>query len=272
MAETQATASDEAALAEAIVSEQKIAEEAAEARDDADRLDGALFLKLYPLLCKPIPQGFIQTIGRVEGKPYVSTGIRSVQVQIDRMNNVLTPLWWWDEVEYEDAGKLAVVSVYVGNQAEGEVLVCRKSRGGVARGSSAGNIYKGSYTNAAKLAFARLGPGHEVYLGAADLDPDVNQEVADAKASNGSGGKPASDEPVGPGIAGQLVDRAYALPGGKENLQLAASTVAGRDVGDCSERKAAIEGLAGLTFGQAEKLSDRIARKEAEQGADADAS
>lgn len=249
-------------LQEAIAVEQTIAEEAAATRDGATTLTPELFLALEPLLKKPIPAGFIQTIGNVKGKPYVSTGITSVQVQIDRMNNVLTPLWWSDEVEYLDGGKVAKVTVRV---EVDELSIVRSSYGGVSQGSNTGNIYKGSYTNAAKLAFARLGPGHEVYLGAADLDPDVNQEVADAKSANGEGGKPASDEPVGPGIAGQLVDRAFALPGGKENLQLAASTVAGRDVGDCSDRKAAIEGLAGLTFAQAEKLSDRIARKEAEE-------
>jgi hypothetical protein len=253
-------------LAAAIASEREIATEAEAIRGDATELTPDLFLKLYPLLCKPIPEGFIQKIGVTKGKPYESTGISSVQVLVDRMNNVLTPLWWWDQVEYFDDGKVAKVTVGVGTGDPARQIggITRSSYGGVSQGSGAGNIYKGSYTNAAKLAFARLGPGHEVYLGAADLDPDVNQEIADAKSANGGGGKPASDEPVGPGIAGQLVDRAYALPDGKDNLQLAASTVAGRDLGDCSERKAAIEGLAGLTFAQAEKLSDRIARKEAE--------
>jgi hypothetical protein len=258
-----------AALEAAIEAEQRIAEEAAQLREGQDKLTPELFMQLYPLLCKPIPAGFIQTIPATKGKPYESTGIRSVQVQIDRMNNVLTPLWWWYEEEFEDGGKLAKVTVTIGNP-DGFPMVKRSSYGGVGQGSGAGNIYKGSFTNAAKLAFARVGPGHEVYLGAADLDPDVNQEVADARPANGGSGQPAADQPIGPAIAGKLIDRVWKLEGGKEKLQLAASTVAGRDVGDCSTKKAAVEGLAGLTFAQAEKLDDRISRKEAEQEAGAD--
>ena len=174
-------------VAEAIASEEAIAAEAKEIRGDATELTPALFMELWPLLKRPIPGGLIQTVGVTKGKPYESTGIRSVQVQIDRMNNVLTPMWWQDEVRYEDGGKLATVTVIVGMRGDfvqgGDrmplVLVERSSKGGVAQGSSTGNIYKGSYTNAAKIAFARVGPGHEVYLGAADLDPDTNLKVAE---------------------------------------------------------------------------------------------
>lgn len=272
MADAQPTASD-IALADAIASEQQIAQEAAAIREKSDdqALTPALFLELYPLLCKPIPAGFIQKIGATKGKPYISTGIRSVQVQIDRMNNVLTPLWWRDMVEYEDGGKLATVTVIVGDyqRPDLEPLVIRSSRGGVGQGSGIGNIYKGSYTNAAKLAFARLGPGHEVYLGAADLDPDVNQEVADQSSGGGSSQQTAEAAEVGPSIAVQMVDRAWDIPTAKQSLQLAASSAAGRDVGDCSTKKAAKEALAGLTFPQAEKLDRWIEKKKAEVEVDA---
>lgn len=163
-------------IAEAIAYEEAIAAEATEIRDGATELTPELFLRLWPLLKRPIPGGFIQTVGAVKGKPYESTGIRSVQVQIDRMNNVLTPLWWSDDVTYEEGGKLAQVTVTVHGQSG--PLVTVYARGGVQQASTLGNLYKGSYTNAAKLAFARLGPGHEVYLGAADLDPDTNAEAA----------------------------------------------------------------------------------------------
>ena len=96
-------------MAEAVRYEQTIAEEAAQIRGESTVLTPDLFLRLYPLLCRPIPQGFIQRVPPTKGKPYPSTGIRSVQVQIDRMNNVLTPLWWWDSAEHEDAGKLCTV-------------------------------------------------------------------------------------------------------------------------------------------------------------------
>lgn len=190
---TNGTAPDP--LAEAIASENAIADEAATIREEATTIDRALFLKLWPLLRRPIPAGFITSTGVVKGKPYPSTGVKSMQVLIDRMNNVLTPLWWWYQVEYfgegSDAGTLAEVTVYVGErglEADGGPLILTRatSRGGVNQASTLGNRYKGSETNAAKRAFAQIGPGHEVYLGATDLDPDVSADAA--KAQEGSQG------------------------------------------------------------------------------------
>lgn len=253
----------EKALAEAIAFEQEIAARASEIRaaaKDGDGLTSALFMELYPLLCEPIPSAFIQTVGKVDGKPYVSTGVRSVQVQIDRMNNVLTPLWWWYEDEYSADGALAKVTVCVGDDRD-HPLVARSSRGGVRAAKVLGNTYKGAFTNAGKVAFARVGPGHEVYLGAADLDPDVNQEVAEAKPANG---KDAKGSEIGKDIAGKLAARVWALPAAKEKLQLAASHVAERDVGDCGNKARATGALASLTFEQAERVDAWIAKKEAE--------
>jgi hypothetical protein len=140
-----------------------------------------LYLQLLPLLRRPIPAGFIVTTGVVTGKPYESTGIKSLQVQIDRLDNVLTPLAWGWSVEYEQDGQLAHARAWVGADPD-EPFVVREARGGVNRGSTIGNLYKGSETNAAKLALARLGPGHEVYLGAADFDPDVDVDAAKEQA------------------------------------------------------------------------------------------
>jgi hypothetical protein len=165
-------------LEDAVRSENDIAARASAARgEDFAGLTPELFVKLWPLLREPIPQGFIKSIGVVTGKPYASTGIKSVQVQIDRMNNVLTPLGWRDKVEYHENGKVAHVRVEV-IAADGQVLAERESWGGVNQSSTQGNLYKGGYTNAAKIAFARLGPGHEVYTGVTDLDPDVHEETA----------------------------------------------------------------------------------------------
>jgi hypothetical protein len=249
-------------LTEAIAAEEKIAQEAAELRDGATELTPALLLTLEPLLRKPIPAGFIKEVGEIKGKPYDSKGVSSVQVQIDRMNNVLTSMWWWDEVEYDEGGKVAKVTIYIGDRAAGTILVERSSRGGVDRGSTLGNVYKGSYTNAAKPAFARVGPGHEVYLGAADFDPDVNAQLAEQGAKAETAVAIAEDAEIGPGIAGKMVDRAFAIPAAQKSLQLAASHASGKDVGDCSTREAAIEGLAGLTFAQAEKLDRWLSKKE----------
>lgn len=172
------------ALTDAIAYEQAIADEAAEIREyhALDDLTPRLFLKLLPLLRRPIPAAFIETVGVVKGKPYVSTGIKSVQVQFDRMDNVLTPLWWRERCDYDRDGTLATVTVEIG--PEGFPFLSRSSKGGVDRGSTVGNVYKGSYTNAAKLAFARVGPGHEVYIGVADLDPDVHEPTAKAQQAS----------------------------------------------------------------------------------------
>lgn len=240
--------------AEALAAEAAIGQRAKEIRGATTGLDAKLFDQLWPLLCEPIPPAFIQTVGRVEGKPYASTGIRSVQVQVDRMNNVLTPRCWWYEEEHELEGKLCRVSIFIGNRSHplggGGPLAQASSYGGVSRGSSIGNVYKGSFTNAAKLAIARLGPGHEVYVGATDLDPDVSSEVA-AEAGKQEEGAPGR---IGKQAAKQLVDHAW-LADEQQRLRLAASKLAGKELGDCSTKAKAIASLTGaLTFEQAEQL------------------
>lgn len=162
-------------LADAVVAEVAIAGEAAKIRGKDTELTPGLFLRLWPLLRRPIPDGFLTTVGQVTGKPYASTGAKSIQVITDRMDNVLTPLWWWQDTEFTDGGKLCEVTVHVGGSVP---LFSRSSHGGVDRASTVGNLYKGSYTNAAKRAFALVGVGHEVYLGTTDLDPDVSEDAA----------------------------------------------------------------------------------------------
>lgn len=241
-------------------------------------LDEQLLDALQPLLQAPIPSAYIQRTPAVKGKPYESTGVRSVQVQIDRMNNVLGPTWWWDEAEYSEGGKLCVVTVCIGNRhpsptevmawQEHEpiqvgppgLLLARSSYGGVGQGSTLGNLYKGSYTNAAKRAFAMVGPGHEIYVGETDLDPDVN---ADAAAAGAGGTAPTS---IGTGAAKALVDRAWEVPAAKEKLQLAASHAAEKDVGDCSTKAKATAALAKLNYAAAERLGVWLTQKEADRG------
>ena len=159
----------------------KLGEQADEIRGE-NYLTVGLLDKLRPLLEEPIPPAFIETIGTTKGKPYESTGVRSVQVQIDRLNRVLGLSNWRDNYSYEDDGRLChvIISVLGAPNEEGnrEVLCQRSSYGGVDHGSTRGNIHKGSYTNAAKLAIARLGPGHEIYCGVPDMDPDVSKDLA----------------------------------------------------------------------------------------------
>lgn len=176
--------------------ETEIAARAEEIRGDAIELTPALFMRLWPLLRRPIPDGFLVETSRGEGKPYDSIGVRSVQVQHDRMDNVLTPMWWYPETVYESGGKICHVTIVVA--VTGDRPIVRDAWGGINRGSTDGNLYKGSYTNAAKLAFARIGPGHEVYLGATDFDPDVNPEAADQQVERSAGA------PVAPAAAPSL--------------------------------------------------------------------
>jgi hypothetical protein len=198
-------------LAEAIAYEQAIAEEAAAVREGEDKLTSELFLRLWPLLRRPIPAGFIVSTPKSDGKPYDSTGVKSLQVLIDRMDNVLTPLWWGYSVDYVGGegtddrgrparGKLALVRVYVGDKDT--PLLARESHGGVNQASTIGNLFKGSETNAAKRAFAQVGPAHEVYLGATDLDPDVNPDAA--KAQEQKAGEESGEEKLAPERAERL--------------------------------------------------------------------
>lgn len=261
-------------LAAAVRAEQLLTDEAAKIRGDEELLTPTLFDQLYPLLVEPIPRAYVQTTPAVKGKPYVSTGIRSVQVQVNRLNNVLGPRWWWDVAEYQDGGKLCTVTVFVGNarlresadnplRRDGgpgdvvrDVLVSRSCTGGVNQGSTLGNVYKGSYTNAAKRAIALLGPGHEVYSGAIDLDPDVNPDVV------AGGGEDVAR--IGKATAKKLVDRVWPLGDDvKSKLPLAVAHVTGREPGECDTKAHATDSLASLTYGEAERVSTWIDGKEA---------
>lgn len=233
------------AIASALTSEAEIGTRATRVRGDATELTPELFLRLYPLLCEPIPTALITKISKTKGKPYDSTGLRSVQVQVDRMNAVLTPLWWSEQTEYSEGGKLAEVTVRVGATG-GPVLAERSSHGGVDRGSTIGNVYKGSYTNAAKLAFARLGVGHEVYVGAADLDPDTDAGAAQEQARGAE--RPAEVATIPADRAAGLRDRfdAVGVDPRRFKTKLGALGVAGA--------RSVNQGLAALTPAQAVDL------------------
>jgi hypothetical protein len=200
-AETDNKAGDEVTpahatpLQKAIAFEAELGERARTIREEHGRpMDRSLFLKLWPLLREPIPAGFVTITPAVKGKPYESTGIRSVQVCIDRMDAVLTPLWWAATEDYENGGKLCRVSVRVFD-AHSETLLVRSSYGGMDHASTEGNLRKGSFTNAAKRAFGMVGPGHEIYLGAFDGDPDTDisaaEEQGKATRARSSGGNAA---------------------------------------------------------------------------------
>lgn len=189
---------EQGTLAEAIAYEQAIADEANAIWDRDEhaellQIDCRLLRELRPLLRRQIPHGFIEHVGEVTGKPYESTGVRSVQVQMDRLDNVLGPENWGYEATYSNDGKRCYVRAWVGTKDA--PLYTRDSWGGVNRGSTEGNIWKGSFTNAAKLALARLGPAWEVYVGAADFDPDTDKDAAEQQGK--SNGEKAEAKPIG---------------------------------------------------------------------------
>ena len=143
------------------------------------RLTRPMFRDLRPVLSKPTPSRYIQHVPWMPAKPYVSTGLRSLQYQIDYMNAVLGRAHWRELRHYpaEDRGHLVKVIVVVGNDLhladidaqgnlvpnEAEVIAMQAEWGSVTNASSLGDARKGSATNALKRAFASFGPGADVF-------------------------------------------------------------------------------------------------------------
>jgi hypothetical protein len=92
---------------------------------------------------------------------------------------------------------------------------------------------------------------------------DVADSVGDVDAL------PGDEEAagIGPDIAKKMVERAWRTGDARSSLQLAASHVAGYDVGDCSTKAKAVEALAHLDFGQAERVDRWIGQKAADTDA-----
>lgn len=203
------------ALAEYDHADETRADRAAALWGDDTQLTGAILRKLRPLLREPINPRHVVTTGAAEGgKPMVTTGIRSVQVQVDRLDEVLgadhfrllarhTPdgircrvhivigndlQWCHLDADGElhpytllpDTAAVAGSggTVYAGVQ-EADVLVHGDSWGGHKRGSAPADIWKGAFTNAAKLAIARhAGPGDHVYRLEFEDDPQAPEARA----------------------------------------------------------------------------------------------
>jgi len=148
------------------------------------QLTAPLLLELEPLLREPIDPRYIERIPPKSGKPYESTGVKSVQVQVDRMNDVLGAPHWRSLIYYAEGGTVCKAVVLVGNKlasasldAEGnlvcgdaDILVVRDGWGGHSRGSGKGDILKGAETNTLKRVLARVGPGCDIYRLDYDLD------------------------------------------------------------------------------------------------------
>lgn len=208
------------------------AERIREAAEYDGTLTGKLLRDLQPLLKAPIPPKYIDRIPPTTGKPYESTGVKSVQVQVDRMNDVLGLEHWRWLPFYAEEGKVCRVIVIVGNKLAGvrvdergdldpaslegaEILVVRDGWGGHSRGSGKGDILKGSETNTLKRVLARVGPGCDIYR----LDYDLDTHNSGEEYTPEGGVKPV----VGgsPLSAGQVrLIRARARDAGISDAQL----------------------------------------------------
>ena len=179
------------------------------------KLTGKLLRELQPLLKAPIPPKYIDRIPPTKGKPYESTGVRSVQVQVDRMNEVLGLEHWRWLPHYAEEGTVCRIVVIVGNDLAGvrlddrgnldadslegaEILVVRDGWGGHNRGSGKGDVLKGAETNTLKRVLARVGPGCDIYRLDYDLDAHNSDPVYQpaAGAQTGIGGDPLSPKQV----------------------------------------------------------------------------
>lgn len=209
------------------------AERAAAVWGDADELTGAVLRKLRPLLREQINPRHVVTTGPADGgKPMVTTGIKSVQVQIDRLDEVLGADHFRILARHIADGTRCRVHVVLGNDLlwctadpdtfdlrpytelpdggvqTAAILAHSDGWGGHKRGSAPADIWKGSFTNAAKLAIARIGPGDHVYRLEFEDDPHQPEQRQRRQQAPAQAAQPA---PAASGGAEPTEDQATAL-------------------------------------------------------------
>jgi hypothetical protein len=135
------------------------------------------------------PEALITTEPPTEGKPYTSTGLSSLQPQIDVMHAIFGPPHWrLREREIEDG--VLDLELVIGNDLDAppqidpatgearetpvEVLLCHRMRGSHTRGRSHGDRYKGALTNGAKRLLAMSGACADVWRFGPDPDEAHN--------------------------------------------------------------------------------------------------
>lgn len=153
-----------------------------------------LLRDLEPIFGVRIPEEYLLHSDKTEGKPYESTGLRSVQVQLDIANAVLGGAHWRLLTHYPDGNDhVCHAWVIFGNDLskaklsdDGEdveprgatIFVQRDGWGGVKRSNHSGDGRKGSKTNATKRAFSEAGIGSSVYR--LDFDEELVEGAAPA--------------------------------------------------------------------------------------------
>jgi hypothetical protein len=142
------------------------------------------------------PEALITTEPPTEGKPYTSTGLSSLQPQIDVMHAIFGPPHWrLRERELEDG--VLDLELVIGNdldappridaatgeahQTPAEVLLRHRMRGSHTRGRSHGDRYKGALTNGAKRLLAMSGACADVWRFGPDPDEAHNTPAGAAR-------------------------------------------------------------------------------------------
>ena len=142
------------------------------------------------------PEALITTEPPTEGKPYTSTGLSSLQPQIDVMHAIFGPPHWrLRERELEDG--VLDLELVIGNDLDAppridaatgeahetpaEVLLRHRMRGSHTRGRSHGDRYKGALTNGAKRLLAMSGACADVWRFGPDPDEAHNTPAGAAR-------------------------------------------------------------------------------------------
>jgi hypothetical protein len=142
------------------------------------------------------PDALITTEPPTEGKPYTSTGLSSLQPQIDVMHAIFGPPHWrLREQEVEDG--VLDLELVIGNDLDAppridsatgelretpaEVLLRHRMRGSHTRGRSHGDRYKGALTNGAKRLLAMGGACADVWRFGPDPDEAHNAPATAAR-------------------------------------------------------------------------------------------
>lgn len=156
------------------------------------------------------PERFIKTTGPVTGKPYDSTGLASIQPQVEMANAIYgEPHWRWWPVPSADNDGTYSVTLLIGNDlhhiqqvtVDGEiraqsdtceVLIAHTLLGSNPNGSTPANKMKGALTNAGKRLLATVGCCGDVYRFDGDspedgLQPDTGSTGTARRSASGSG-------------------------------------------------------------------------------------
>lgn len=182
-------------------------------KDSGGKMTGPLYDALEPLLFKPTPPVYIEHRPKGEGNPYPTTGLKSTQIQVDRMNDVLGRRHWRTLLFYSQNGTLCKAVVIVGNDLhwarldehgellpytvvdagdtkeirEADIVALHEGWGGW-KSNKLGDTFKSAETNALKRVLARFGPGADVYR--VDYEEDI---LATLKGEYDRGGEQQFD-------------------------------------------------------------------------------